>query len=398
MRGYQVGLWALIALGPMTACKDKTPPQTEIVQRQTAAEITPADARSFAETMEKAIKAKDGPAYNALIDWDALIGIATEGLDLPSALKRSFKSGVQSTGAGGPLAQAIVQALEAGGHYDLVKIREVDGQRRALFRLIMPNDSGMNYHDVILGRGAAGKVRAIDIHVYLTGETLSQTFRRMLIPLAASAGIMGRLSGEESLLVKHIEDVQTMSVAAQSGDRAQALRAYGKLPRALQKEKFIQLMRVTATQTGDEADYIAALDEMQQLFPNDPCMDMLLIDSHFMKKEWDKALASVDRLDKQLDGDPYLDVMRTGLLMEKGEKDEALRRAQSAAKALPDIQESHWSLLTAALMKQDYDLALETMKRLETKFSVQFTDLRGNAEFAGFVASPQFAAWQSRAQ
>ncbi|MFN3200177.1 MAG: tetratricopeptide repeat protein [Bradymonadia bacterium] len=396
MRRTTLGLWAIMALGAQTGCQKSDPPKKEIVERKTAQQVTPALARTFAESFEKAAKSKDAVALNNLIDWNMLLEISTEGLDLPSQMKSGFMSGLKSTAGGGPLAAGIIQALNAGGSYDFLKVREVNGQRRALFRLIMPGEGGVNYHDVVLGAGSGGKVKAIDIYVYLTGEPISQTFRRLLIPMAASTGIAARLGGEEALLVKHLDDLQVIGNAVQSGDHKTALRRYATLPKELQEEKSIQLMRLTAAQNAnDDVLYAKAIEEVERLFPNDPSLDMLLIDGYFMKKDWAKVLESVDRLDARIGGDPYLNIMRSGVMLEKGSNDEALALGAKALEALPELADAHWTHLSAALRSEDYALALKDMNTLTSKFQVVFGDLTTNPEFAGFVKSPQYTEWKA---
>lgn len=387
------------ALLAPAGCGDKAPPSPEVKQIKTAKQVTPAQARNFADALEKAAEARDGQAMNRLIDWETLIDTSMEGLNISSIMKRNFMQGLDASAPnGGPFAASIVMALQGGGSYRFLRVREIDGQRRVLFRLLMPNDGGVNYHDITVGVDDSGRARAVDIYVYLTGEPVSQTFRRLLIPMAASMnrGVLDRLGGEEQLLVKHLQDIQTITQAVQSGHHQIALERFGQLPKKLQEEKSLQILHINAAQSADESVYIAAIEEMQRLFPNDPSMEMMLIDGHFMKKEWDKAIESVDRLDARLGGDPYLEVMRVGVLLEQGKADEALSRAQKAAGALPKLIEAHWTLLNAAVEKKDHAAAVTALETLRSTFGQSFPGLGTSPEFAELVASSQYKEWAAK--
>ena len=50
----------------------------------------------------------------------------------------------------------------------------------------MTSDSNVaNYHDFVLARRPDGKVRAVDAYMFLSGELISQSIRRLYIPVAA---------------------------------------------------------------------------------------------------------------------------------------------------------------------------------------------------------------------
>ena len=50
----------------------------------------------------------------------------------------------------------------------------------------MVSDAGLNYHEWLLAKSGTS-VLASDIYIYISGELLSETFRRSALPLAKEA-------------------------------------------------------------------------------------------------------------------------------------------------------------------------------------------------------------------
>jgi hypothetical protein len=84
------------------------------------------------------------------------------------------------------------------GHGIACHGRECGGRR-----LLLPNFGGVNYHELIVARDATGEPRISDIYVHLSGELVSQTIRRLLLPAyaAENRGLWARLTGSEAALV-----------------------------------------------------------------------------------------------------------------------------------------------------------------------------------------------------
>jgi hypothetical protein len=74
--------------------------------------------------------------------------------------------------------------------------------------------------------------------------------------------------------------------------------------------------------------------------PNDPGVDLILVNHYVLCRRPDDALASIDRLDKAVGGDRCLDLLRAAVYSKKGDLAAAKKRAEKAAAAEPD---SKWA-------------------------------------------------------
>ncbi len=180
--------------------------------------------------MEACIKQGNLKAFDRLIDWNAILNKATDSLGFPPQHRAGFHRGVMDsvTSEKGFAAQ-IAQHAAAGGSYKFLRVRERGGQPSVLFRMV--SDAGLNYHEWLLAKSGTS-VLASDIYIYISGELLSETFRRSALPLAneASRSFVERLTVAESEYVKNIDQLATMVDQMQQGRHAEVLETYARLP------------------------------------------------------------------------------------------------------------------------------------------------------------------------
>jgi tetratricopeptide (TPR) repeat protein len=143
-----------------------------------------------------------------------------------------------------------------------------------------------------------------------------------------------------------------------------------------------------------EADYLAGLETFRQLYPNDPAIDFISIDYFLLKKRYDEVHKSIDRLDKAVGGDPYLNVLRGSTSMEAGQFEEASRAMEKAIKDEPDMSKAYWARIGLSLQEKKHDDTLKWLQAIVEKCQVAITNLNEVPEYAEFVKSPQHGEWQ----
>lgn len=321
--------WLLVLLATMTGCGKSLPeaPKPAKVPDR-------ADAIKWAKEFEAEMK-KPNSTFEPL-DWDRFFGFCSAGVEMKAKqreqMKRGFLAGVTGRGGLGGQLRSIVRS---GGEFVFLRVHKQGDELRALFRVRSPS-LGVNYHDYDLIVSESGDVKAEDVYIFATGERFSDTMRRIFLQFTASrnSGLLARLRGKDKALVKNMEKIQRMTRMAKSGDSRGSLAIYNELPAELKKEKFVMLVRVTASaKTANEQTYLNALAEYRKAFPNDPSLQLISIDFHILKKDFASALKTIDALDKQLGGDPFLDVMRGNVLRAAGNRTKAREADARARKA-----------------------------------------------------------------
>jgi hypothetical protein len=361
--------------------------------------VTDEECRAFAAAIEDAVRMGDAAAFNALIDWDAALGAATAGIKAPEGSRKGFIQGVKrSMGQEQGLVPQIVATVKGGGSYKFLHVGAKDKRKTALFRLVMPDSDGVNYHDFVLARSPDGKVRAADAYIFLSGELISRTMRRMYIPAAAqdSHGLLDRLLGTEQVFMKNFPKFQKMTTEVRSGRPAEALKVFQEFPPELKKDKNILMVRLQAAQAVNDAEYSKAIEDLRAAHPDDACIDMISIDYYLLRKDYPQALACIDRLDKAVGGDPYVNVMRSGIHTDEKRYDLARRDAQEAIAEEPTLQDAYWNLMTISLQEHNFADTVAQLNQLEERFHIPFGDMTQLPVFAEFVKSPEYRAWMER--
>lgn len=360
--------------------------------------ITEQECRRFAGSIVKSVEGADLAALNRSIDEKAILETMAAGLNIREPVRADFFAGVEKSlaAAGGFLGQ-VVQVSKEGGSFTLLRIRQNHGRQVMLFRLIHPDSSsGLNYLELVPRRGKDGQIRVVDIYSFLEGEFVSASMRRAILPLVAeqSRSAISKLVLGEQDYVLDVRRIREGNRLLKQGKPAEALKIYKSLRPGTRKLKDILLGQMRAAQeANDDREYAAVIDEFQRTFPDDPCGDFISIDGLLMRKEYNKAMEAMDRVDRSLGGDPYLKVLRAGICESRGDREGARQFIRRAIAEEPTLIDAHWSLVGYALEAKDHKGTLDALKEIHRRFAMEFGDMTKLPEYADFVKSPQYREW-----
>jgi hypothetical protein len=347
----------------------------------------------FAHKLEATLTAGDPTLLQQSLDLDAALDRAMQGLEGPAEIRAGFRRGVKGSLDYGV---QVTAAMKNGGSYRFLRQRSgADGRAHLLFRMLGEN-GGVNYHEFALRRGPAGAIRLVDVYVSMTGEWVSQTFRRAWLAVIGGSGgawPLGHLLQGESDLVKHLPQIQAMQKLTREGLYAQALDAWMRLPLALHSDKSLLVQRVQIAAKLGEKEYGEAVDAFFKYHPNDPALDIMLIDACFNRKQWDAGLAAIRRLSLAVGGDAYLDFLRANFLYSKGEYAVAKQALGEAITREPTLVNPYWTLVKIAIDEKDNAEIARVLTVLEKERGVKLNDLKGEQTYAEFRKSADYKKW-----
>lgn len=295
--------------------------------------VTEAEAEVAARQLEQAVARANVSEFNSYFDWDAFLDRVTQGIEVPATAANGFRVGFKQSN---DFASQIINAAGMSGSYRLLRVHQKDGTTRGLFRLI--SNAGVNYHDLVFERRPSGKVQVVDAYVFMGGEMLSESIRRMYIAMAADVNqsIVTKLFGGESDIVKAVPIINNMRQAMMTKNYQGMLAEYHKLPDSVKQQRPLLVMRYMAAQNLGPEELAKAIDDFRRYDPNAACLDLLLIDHYFTLNQFQLARDSLDRLDKEVQ-DPYLDLMRAGTYLQEGNEEEGNRLIEKALEADPTL-------------------------------------------------------------
>jgi tetratricopeptide (TPR) repeat protein len=360
--------------------------------KEKPAPITEAEARAFADAVSKAIADQDLKTWNTLIDWSAMAETATADPDDPrlTEAKRVFRPGVvQRFRSSGAWMPEIGRAITNGGSYKCVLIKGGGAEPYVLFRMIF-NPAGVTYQRYFLARNPAGGIVAKDLYTLGSGERFSESLHRTWMTAVAQAEdkVAGRTSGRS----EHLRKMAEFTSLVVQGKHDQAVEKYHQLPADLKRDKNMLLMRYKAGLSVSDEEYQAAITDIRKYYPEDPSLDLLLIDLYIDRENYDEALACLDRLYRHADGDAYIDVMRANVLCKQKRLQTARAAFERAIRAEPDLPDAYYAGIGVSLAERKFDEVVRHLTKLEES-GQELTDLTEVPEYAPFVKSPEYTEW-----
>lgn len=337
--------------------------------------LTKEEAMDVARKIDSCISRKRPNYYNDLFD---IPGMARKIAKLADTkVSNSMLSGLRTGLQNARLGDKIIQSLGDGGHYQLVKYYEKDNTHHLLFRLY--SSDGMNYHDLELSK-RNGKAGIADMYIYMSGEDLSKTLTSLALSFAENSG------KSASKMDQLTESVTRIRKKLMSNDYNQAMTYYNTLPEDIKDQRTIQLIYLQICKGLSDELYLKAMNDFQTRYPDDPNMNLIMIDAHIMEKEYGKALIDVDRLDDFIDKDPFLDFYRAMINNLAEQPEEARKHLEKLNKSNPEFETGVLELIANYITAGLNEKAKELIKVYEMNEKFNQVNLRNY-----LFTQPQFS-------
>ena len=302
--------------------------------------VTGQEARDFARQLQSSVEKRSGAFFDEAIDKKKFLkkaGLANEkdARAIRSGLTEKMNIGTQ-----------LVNSLSKKGTYQLVKQYEKDNKQHLLFRLY--DGGSINYHDIELTRSGK-ETKIADMFIYASGELFSETINNIYKQMKSIAGESG-FDTEESWLMELPKMRQMMN----EGKYRDAMEIYDRLPEKVKKIKAVQITHIMiASGIDNNEQYEAVINEYTKLYPNEPNMYLLLLDGYIIKKEYDKALYSVNEMDRMIDKDPFLDYYRYLIYNLKEDSSNAKASIEKLMKNMPGFEDGMLELIAVYLEEKN---------------------------------------------
>ena len=311
-----------------------------------------------------------------------------EVLDLSALADRSMK-GVRSSprmreemerGLRQGLGATFLNQFRRAKNVRTLNVRHEGREVRAVIRMIS-QDGALSYMELLCQGRPGGVIRAADMFNWTSGEYVSDTMGRIAaMTQQQSLSSFDRLTGKEDPNLQLAQAINEMNRMAAAGDWEGILKRYAQLPPKLQREKVFVLHRTRAAGKTDHQEYLEALRFWQVNFPHDPSIDLISFDALYFQKKYDIALTVVDRMDHNVGGDPFLDVLRGALQLKLGRADLATDFTKEALRREPELIRFISPELTRLVSPSSRSLTMAGGGKAPSKMRLQGVFLRGDRD------------------
>ncbi|MFT3980835.1 MAG: hypothetical protein QM687_10230 [Ferruginibacter sp.] len=240
-----------------------------------------------------------------------------------------MEQGVRQGLANNNYEKSIYALIGSNGSFQLVKYYEKENKPRLIFRAFSEG-GGINYLDMELTK-LNDKKGIADIFIYTSGENLSVSLAEMMSKINDhyESGIGKRIKSISANVNRYKAD----------NDYQSAKEEFLKLPYNIRNTKIMETSYLDILSNLDQDEYMAELEKMEKKYADQPHFQLTLLDAHILRKEYDKALASINKIDEDINKDPMLDYYRAIMYSMKNEKDTALDLFLKVNKAYPELND-----------------------------------------------------------
>lgn len=382
--------FALIWTGPAAESKPTPSPSPGKTLIGEVRDITEKEATEFARLVDAEAAKGDVSILSDRFDGKVLGERVCHGLKLHKDFLEAIRAKLARDGMK-RLATNVAASIKGGGKYRFVRCLNANGYLRPVYRL-NTNDGLVNYHEFRLGRAPDGRLMFVDVYVFISGELLSTTLRRLVRMTAAPKGGTGTGSSQTDMM-RSLPDVREFMRLRAMGRNEEALRKFDGLPESVRKEKVFLMARVVVASNLDDKIYAAALEELVKLHGNDPGIDMSLISHYLATEQYKKAMSAVERLSKRLGGDAYMDAYRGRIYLDQKQYPQARQAAERALKADMGISDPLALLLEVSLGEKKFGEALIILKLLHNDYGETMAVTPEDPTYREFIKDPAYKEW-----
>jgi hypothetical protein len=252
--------------------------------------------------IETSVTAGNPKLLSSLIDTAAVLETATAGMggNDTETVRKIFCDGTKQAWTNNSPANDY-----AGTLFRFLRVRSFQNRAGLLFR--SENDTGnINYFLLVMSEQNAGEYRVRDIYTFGLNEFASEGLRRTyshLLASFASADEAKKYSPIGQIYVDHLQDIANLNRCVRDGKYADALSLYHALPKEIQKERSVMMMRIDAAERISPQDRALAMQDWMKNNPNEMSLPLKIADFYMSQNRWSEAQVLLGKVIQNVGGD-----------------------------------------------------------------------------------------------
>ena len=284
----------------------------------------------------------------------------------------------------------IQQKSEAGDFGFIRAYQDEKNQFHLLFRVY---GEGLNYHDYLV-KTINDELKIVDAYIYMSGENLSDSYKRYYKKLLNDSNLLTSDVGNASIL-KDMEKLQKVERLYSERKYKKALKVYETISYNSKNTKNFKLFKIQITFHISDELYYEAIKDYEVNFKNDPSLYLVALDGLIYRKEFDKCLNYIDKLDNLLEKDPFLNFIRGNVYRLKKDNDNALGKYAIVNLEYPEFIGAYENRLDIYLETNQNSKAIEILDVFLKDFKMDKEELNFNLtqEVPNFVKSKAYKNW-----
>ena len=272
----------------------------------------------------------------------------------------------------------------------LMRVGDLDGEKRALVRYYWTQSGGSDYVEFVLEPDLLGRIHVVDWYTLTLGQTESE-FLSEIQRLVQLSGPTSTPAGEAYLAaLGRIVQFQ------KEGHYAEAIGAMSDVPTEVATSRSILLWRARLAVLGkNQSQYEWTLSALADKYGTDPSLMFKMMEYYEQHQQYDKALDRLAAMEQRVGADGVTNLMKEKIERESGAYAQALTFASRAMELEPELPLVWYAVARDNVGLKNYAQAVAGFQRMQTRFGSHYTrdQFTQDPEMAAFVQSAEFRKW-----
>ena len=255
---------------------------------------------------------------------------------------------------------------------------------------------GHEYMFLLLKQGVSKPVIAEDLFFLTNGKVYSKVIAGVVqMAIKPSESMLKRLFDIKDINTDITESISQIMKLVSENSYQQAYDLLEALPEEVKTTRYIIDIGVQISGAINDDLYEEQLSRLDKYYGNDPSTSFSLIDYHFLKKDYAKAVKTVGVLQRNLGNDAALESMVASIYFESGDMVLAKQHVLKAIEIETDFENSYWILANITNATKSYDETVAALTQLEKNFGYEFTsdDIAREPSYDQLIKSQAFKDW-----
>lgn len=337
---------------------------------------------------------KDFKQIDGFFDYDLFVEKLLSPYEVSDKFRSNFKQGIFSNGR--PIDQMLTN-FDASLTFKKATIGAEEA--KLLFRI--NSDNGVNFIEFDADLGSKEHIKLYDFYSFASGEKYSESIDQLIQPALVheQKGFLGKLMSKTPDIIKYNGLLTRYTRAFNGQEFEKAQKLYQKLPKSLKEKKSIMLVALTcASQTEDLAFLKEVVKRYTAKYPNDPSMNLLLVDYHYLNKNFTQARKCLRNIEKLVGKDAGLNQLIANTFIEEKAYVEAEKCLLEGINLEPQFADNYWSLVSAYIQQEKWQETAKTLDLISDRLNLEFEDFTSHDFYKEFVQSEVYKAWWPKYQ
>ncbi len=371
--------------------------QTDLDEREAREQVRQEAFRAGMSRIVDNLNAGSFMLFKEAIDKDDFLDRIFGLRLIDGGLKRNFRKDMGDASKwAGFIESLFSDEAEKGIHATLLIVESRGDRGRAVVRFDM-SFFRANYHEYDLRLDGEGRMIIVDWNDYYWGHKYTDRMGLTLVQAKPNRNAARKLVDFSNVSEEQIFQIMELLKATRDRDFKRYEQIMKTLDKRLRSQRTIIKLGLDAARAARKRrTQRDILENVAELFPDDPLFSLALLDFYLPAKRYQDAYDSLARLRDHLRvDDALLNARLSSVLLVMERVDDAHALALKSVTQEPGLELGWWSVLRARVTAENFGDAIEALETLENNFgqSLGPDALSKDPMFRKFMLSAEYRAW-----